>query len=118
MGLYLHALLRTDEQAPAVDVAREVHAFFLDLAQLRQGEHLESAAVRQYRLVPVHELVQSAHLVYHIVPRAEVQMVGIAQLHLCLESLEVNGGYAALYRGGGPYVHEKRRFYRAVRSCE
>ena len=116
--LYLHALLRTDEQALSVDVAGEIYALLLYFAELRQRKDLKSAAVGKYGLVPVHELVEPAQLVDYVIAGAQVEVIGIAQLHLGFQPLQVDGGNAALYRCGGAYVHEERRFYRAVRGVE
>ena len=118
MRLYLHALLRTDEQALSVDVAGEIYALLLYFAELRQRKDLKSAAVGKYGLVPVHELVEPAQLVDYVIAGAQVEVIGVAQLHLGFQPLQVDGGNAALYRCGGAYVHEERRFYRAVRGVE
>ena len=69
-----------------------------DLAQPRKGEHLEATGVRQDRAVPVHELMQSAHLAHHVVARAKMEMVGVGQLDLAAELLEVQRAHAALDR--------------------
>ena len=55
------------------------HAFFGDLAQLGQAEHLEPAAVRQDGAIPLGELVQAAHLGHQLITGAQMQMVGVAQ---------------------------------------
>lgn len=60
----------------------EVHALLFDFTQLGQRKYLKSTAVRKNRLVPVHELVKSAHFVYNVIARSDVQMIGIAKLHL------------------------------------
>ena len=44
----------------AVDMRAEAHAFFRDLAQLRQRHHLEAAGIGEDRAVPRHEFVQAA----------------------------------------------------------
>ena len=98
----------------AVEVRGEGDAFLLDLAQSRKGEHLEAAGVRQDRAVPVHELMQSAHLAYHVVTRAEMEMVGVGQLDLTAELLEVQRAHAALDRRLRADVHENRRLHLAA----
>ena len=77
VGLYPHALLRAHEDVAAVDVAVEAHAVLPYLAQLRKGEDLEPAAVREDGPVPGHELVQPAERLYELVPRADVEVVGV-----------------------------------------
>ena len=66
----------------AVDVAAEVHAVLLNLAQTRQREHLKSARVGQYRTRPVHELVQPARALDQIFARTQVQVIGVGQYYL------------------------------------
>ena len=60
-----------------------------DLADLRQREHLESAAVGQDRPVPVLELVQSADLAQGLQTWTKVKMIGVAKndlrLHILLQ---------------------------------
>ena len=60
----------------------EMHAFLGDLAQLRQRENLETAAVGQNRPIPVHERVQSTKVPKHIEPRPDKQVIGIRQNNL------------------------------------
>jgi hypothetical protein len=60
-------------------VGAEVDAFVGDRAELRQREDLEAAAVRQDRLVPVHELVETAGGADDLTARTEVQVVGVAE---------------------------------------
>ena len=79
VGLDLHALLGPHEDAVAVQMGVEGHAFLSNLAQLSQAEYLESAAVRQNGAVPLGELVQSAHLGHQLITGAQMQMVSIAQ---------------------------------------
>ena len=69
----------------AVEVRGEGDALLPDLAQSRKGEHLEAAGVRQDRAVPVHELMQSAHLAHHIVAGAQMQVVRVGKLDLTAE---------------------------------
>ena len=58
--LDVEAVLHVEEQLVAVEVRAEVDALVGDRAELREREDLEAAAVRQDRLVPVHELVETA----------------------------------------------------------
>ena len=50
----------------------EVYTLFLNLSESGQRKHLKSAAVCENRTMPVHELMQSAHLVHNLVSRAQV----------------------------------------------
>ena len=60
----------------------EINAFFLDFPQLCEREHLKSAAICENRLVPVHKLVQTAHLPDDGITRAKMQVVGVAEFDL------------------------------------
>ena len=64
--------------------------------------------------MPVHEFMQAAKLIYHLVPRTNVQMVCIAKLHLAFEVSQIKRGYPTLYRGGCSYVHKHRGLNDAV----
>ena len=83
--LNAHALLRSHEDAPAVEVRGECHALFFDFAQARKGKYLKPAAVGQDRAVPVHKLVEAAHLSNHIVAGAQMQVVRVGKLDLTAE---------------------------------
>ena len=95
----------------------ETNALFLYLSELCKGEHLKSAAVGENGLVPVHELVQTAHLLYHLVAGAHMKMISVAQLHLAFKVVfQVNGGNTALYGSSSSYVHKARGLECAVNS--
>ena len=107
VGLDLHALLGAHENALTVDVGGELNALLGDLAERGQGEHLESAAIGEDRLGPVHEFVETAHIVNELVAGANVQVVGVGQLHLAVHVVQkLHGGYAALNGRAGTHVHE------------
>lgn len=84
MGLDLHAFLRPHKQDPSVHMAVEGDPFFLDLPQGSQAEHLESPAVGEDGPLPPHKLVQAAPAVNQLVSGTDVEVVGVAQLHLAL----------------------------------
>ena len=114
IGLDLHALLRPHEDLVAVDMGGEIHALLLDLPQGGQTEHLESAGVRQNGAVPGHEFVQAAHLPHHRIRGPQMQMVGIAQLHLAADIFQVLRTEGALNGTLGANVHKHRGLHRAV----
>ena len=118
VGLDLHGLLRPHKDAPAIDVGGKGDSLLLDLAQAGQGEHLEPAGVGEDRAVPPHELVQAAHLAHHLVAGAQVEVVGVGQLHLAADLLQIQGGYRPLDGPLGAHVHEHRRLHRAVGAGE
>lgn len=95
----------------------EVHALLFDFTQLGQRKYLKSTTVCKNRLVPIHELVKSAHFVYNIIARSDVQMIGIAKLHLSFKFVfQINGRNSALYRRRSSHVHKYRRLYRSMNS--
>ena len=109
MRLNLHTLLRAHEYPFSVDVGGKTDALLGNLAQSRQRKNLKAAAVGQDGTRPVHKLMQSAHVVNQIIARAQVQMVGVGQLDLAVHiTLQLNGGYAALYGGAGTDIHKHR----------
>ena len=91
-------------------------ALLLDLPQRGQGEHLESAAVGEHGAIPVHKLVKSPQLLDHLVAGAQVEVIGVGQLNLTADVLQVVGGYRPLDGPLGAYVHEHRGLGRAVRA--
>ena len=57
IGLDLHTFFRSHEDGLAVNMRLKIYALFFDAPQLCQRKYLETAAVCQNRLVPVHKLV-------------------------------------------------------------
>src|SRR4030095_1720787 len=70
-----HRLFGAEKTQRAVEVRPELHAVRLDLPNLGQAEDLESAAVGQDRLWPVHELMQAAGGRDDVQTGAQVQVV-------------------------------------------
>ena len=114
IGLNLHTFFRSHENLPSINVGGKVHAFFLDFPQGGQAEHLESAGVRQNRAVPGHKLMQAAHLMHHLVGGAQMQVVGVGQLHLAADVLQILGTESAFDGPLGAYVHKYRGLHGAV----
>ena len=88
------------------------------LPQPGQGEHLEAAAVGEHGAVPAHEPVQAAHGLHHLVPGAQVEVVGVGQLHLAADLLQIQGGHRPLDGPLGAHIHEHRGLHRAVGAGE
>ena len=97
-----------------VDVGGEGDPLLLDVPQLGQGEHLEAAAVRQDGALPAGEFAYAPQLFHDLVPGPQVQVVGVAQLHLAVQVFQVVGGHRPLDGPGGGYVHKGRGLHRAV----
>ena len=87
VGLDLHALLGPHKNTVSIKVRSKRHALFIDLTKAGQGKHLKSAAVGKNRAIPVHKLMEAAHLTHHIVTGTEMEMIGVAQLDLTAQLL-------------------------------
>ena len=118
VGLDLHALLRPHKDPPAVDVGGEGHPLLPDLPPAGQGEHLKAAAVGEDGAIPAHELMKSSHLPHHIVAGAQVQVIGVGELDLAADLLQVQGGHRPLDGGQGAHVHKDRGLGGAVGAGE
>ena len=76
---------------PVVDGA-ERDAVVVDREQrVAQREDLEAARVGQDRAVPAGERVQPAELLDHVLARAEVEVVGVAEDHVRAERAHLVG---------------------------
>ena len=79
VALDFHRLLRAEEELRAIEVRAELDAVLPDLANLREAEDLEAAAVGEYRERPVHEAVQAARRADDVHAGADAEMVGVAE---------------------------------------
>ena len=75
---------------------------------------MKSSAVRQDRAMPVHEFMQTTHLLHHIITGADMKVIGIGQLDLAVQLFQIMGRYAALDGRLGSHVHKDRGLGRAV----
>ncbi len=91
-----------------------MHALLGDPAKLGEGKHLKSAAVGENGAVPAGEFVQSAERVDIFVAGAQVEMVGIAELHLTVQVFEVIGRDRAADGAGRGDIHKSGHVHRAV----
>ena len=78
-ALRVHVVLRGEDVARAVDVALEGATFRGQFADRAEREHLETAAVREDGPIPRLEGVQAACGTQGVEPRAQVEVVGVAQ---------------------------------------
>ena len=108
VGLNLHRLLRTHKNAPTVNVGSEGDPLLGDLPQAGQGKDLKAPTVGEHGAVPVHKFVKPAHLADNAVPGAKMEVVGVGQLHLTADLLQVVGGHRPLDGPLGAHVHEHR----------
>ena len=118
VGLNPHTLLRPHKDLMAVNMGGKVHPLLLDLPQGCQAEHLKSARVRKDGAVPGHEFVQSPHLTYNLVRWPQVQMIGIAQLHLAADVFQVLRAEGALDGPLGAHIHKHRGLHRTMGTGE
>ena len=114
MGLNLHGLLRPHKNPLSVDMRLEIDAFLLDLPEFCQGKHLKSPGIGQYRTVPIEKFPYTAHSVNQVIAGTDMQMVGVGQLHLTANFLQIHGGHAPPDRRTGAHIHEHRRLYGTV----
>ena len=89
--LGVHDACRAKEMLRTVQDAAEFYAFGRNLAQVLQAPYLESAAIREYRAVPRHELVDTARLRNTRGGGAQVQVVRIRENDFGLDILELCG---------------------------
>ena len=82
MRLDLHALLRSHKNLFAVHMRGEMYSLLRNPAQAGKRKHLKAAAIREDRPIPVKKLVDAAHIVDHVVPRTDMQVIGIGKLDL------------------------------------
>jgi len=105
-----HALFRSHKNDMSVNVRMKGHAFFLDLAQFRERKDLKAAGVRQDRSVPVHEFPDSSHFPDDFIPRAEMEMVGVAEFDFRSETFKFRRRDGSLDGTDGSDIHEHRCF--------
>ena len=96
----------------------EPDALLRDFAQLCEREDLKAAAVGQDGTVPGHELMQAAHLFDERIARADMQVIGVRQLDLTADLLQVARRESALDRALRADVHEDRSLHCAVRRLQ
>ena len=88
---------------------------FSEAAEFVQAKDLKSAAIRENRMFPGDESMQSSHPVYRLIPRPKIKVISIAEYNLgprCFEHLLSQGLDGAL----SAYKHEGRRIKSAVSS--
>ena len=114
VGLDPHTLLRPHKNPAPVYMRAEMHPFFLNLTQPCQREHLKTARVRKNGLVPGHEAMQPPQLSHHFVPWTHMQVIGVGQLHLGTDVLQVLRGHRALNGRHGTHIHKYRCLHHPV----
>ena len=117
-ALDVHHLLGREEMLAAVDVGAELAALFREFANAREGKHLEAAAVGEHGAVETVELMQAAGFLNDVQPRAEVEVIGVAEDNLRLDVVFEFAQVHAFHAAERPHGHEYRRFNLAVVSFD
>ena len=107
--LGMNGHLRRKELFRAVQERAEMHALFRDFSHSSQAEYLESAAISQDALGPIHEMMQLARFLDQLCARAQEEMIGIRQDDLRSHILQFFRRHG-LHRRLRPYGHEHRCF--------
>ncbi len=97
-----------------VEMRIELDAVVRYLVELGQRKNLKPAAIREYGLVPIHKLVQTARAPHGLLAGAHVQVIRIAENNLRPELFELVRR-KRLYGRLRPDGHEHGRFNHAVR---
>ena len=95
----------------------KAHSLVRHLAQFGEAENLKSATVRQDGSGPPCEPVQSTHLSHDLMPRPQIQVVGVVQDETKAELLQV-GWINPLYRPQRTNRDEGRRIDLAMGGAE
>ena len=69
----------------------KIDTFLLDLSKACQRKHLKSAGIGQDWLIPHHKLMQAAQLPNHFISRSHMKMIGVGQLDLGSDCLQILG---------------------------
>ena len=104
--LDLHTFFRPHEDALAVDMGLEVDPLLFDFPQSCEGKDLKPAAIGEDGAIPVHEFMESPHIVNEVVARSDMEVVGIGQFDLTADLPQFHRIHAAFDCGAGPDVHK------------
>ena len=96
----------------------EIDTFLFDLSESCQREHLKSAGIGQDRLIPYHKLMQTTQLPNNFIARSYMKMIGVGQLNLGSDCLQILGRYSALDRSYRSYIHKYRCLYSAMHGLQ
>src|SRR5262245_58791167 len=100
-----------------VQMGLEAHAFLTDTRQGPKAEHLKTPAVGKNGGWPTHKRMQSTKAADEVVPRAEEEVIGVAQ-----DDIRPTGQQIAraqrLDRGLGANRHKYRRIKGPMRGVE
>ena len=115
--LHRHRLLGPQKELVTVEMRVEAAPVLGHFAELREGEHLKTARIREYRTIPPHKLVKPACRSYDLSPRPEHEVVGVAEHHLSVVLLQI-ARFKGLYRALRAHIHENRSLHDTMRCRE
>ena len=78
----------------AIHDGAEVHAIGIELEGIGKREDLETAAVGEHGMVPMHEAVDASSLANDVDTRPQIQMVSVSEDDLRVQILELGIGDA------------------------
>jgi len=115
--LDFHGFTRTQKVRIPVHMGAKVHARIGDRAQALEGKDLKSSGVREDRLFPVDEVMQTACLRNGVFAGMQVQMVGVAEEDLCPKIMKILVRDSA-HGTGRAHGHEERCVYDTMSGGE
>jgi hypothetical protein len=77
--LDLHRALGSEHPGGSVHVTLEGDAVFFDAAETFEREDLEAAGVGEHGAIPGGEAMEATHGLDHVLARADVQVIGVAE---------------------------------------
>ena len=84
-----NGLLRREAMRGTVNVTLEGHAVVVNFARLRKREDLKAARIGQHGIVPLHKVMQSAHIAHEFITGAQIKMIGVAQHQRGIDTFEL-----------------------------
>ena len=116
-ALGLHHRFRREQMMRAVQMTAKFYALFGNVAKVFEAPDLESAAVREHRAVPAHEILYAAHFGHKFRAWAQVQVVRIRENNLRLHFAQVPRR-KSLYTRKSAHRHKNRSFDGTMRRME
>ena len=115
-ALNFHRFLWGEEMIRTINVAFELHSFFLYFSGTGEGIYLISSTIGENISVPVHKLMQTSCLLQNSRSRAQVEVIGISKNNICINIFCKFSLLHSLNRSHRPYRHKDRSFYYSVVS--
>ena len=116
--LHVDGRFRSEHVRIAVEVRAEQHAIGGDLAQAAEAEYLKSSGIGQDGPWPGHELMEAAQPADGFVPRAQKEMISVAEDDLGVQIIDEVAREEAFDGGLRADGHEDRGLDDAVRGVK